>query len=1385
MQTPVAGLDGRELTLQTPPTGLSGRELTMQTPAAGLDGRELTLQTPATGLSGRELTLETPATGLSGRELTLETPATGLSGRELTLETPATGISGRELTMQQGATPTPATAGARPRTDHSLAGFKPRTGVGTSIAFDDAWHLQGRKGQHTGATWGDFELGGILGEGGMGAVYRAKQKSLKRRVAIKVLPPNLAADQRLLMRFQLEASTTSKLQTPHVVQVYAIGDHDGNHYYAMEYVEGKDLYDIIKERREAGKPLTPDEALGYILQAAKGLAEAGRHQIVHRDIKPPNMMVTKDGLLKIADFGIVKVLGEHQLTMTGQAVGTPAYVSPEQGRGDKEVDCRSDLYSLGVVFYELACDRKPFDGTTPNALIYQHCYEEPKLPKELNAAISDEIQAVILKCLQKKPENRYQSADDLVRDLEAIKAGSMLKSAIANYKLGTGADEAKREQMTWLQRNMLKVAAAALVVIGGGVAGGWYVYDKGQQEKLAAERQSMLGEKRIADERAAIQSILGEVAALPEGIAERVTAFAKLAKDGDADADVTAWRGKITAVGQLQQKLAPLESGLPAPAARVQGRADLEALQGKVGAEDATVQRFRKRLDELDAAEAGLRTRCAALDTADLRLAARTQYGGLVAELARYAPAEDPQLAKWNRTLAQFDAELNPLLERIAPLEADQQVTLAERQAYTPVLTRLAVYLDRDDPRLEAWRAKLSSAGDRVDRLRADIIAVLGSAQPDRISNPKRSQIADKLSDYEALAGGEDAQLKDWKTALAAAERAIAGSRERLAKALAASGDGLLPEPALPAFRRDLDQLAELAPEDADLGAWQRALRDTERAYETLRRDCAVLDPSAAGEVTLAAQRDLAPKVERLAAKQAVDAERADAWRARLAAEARRVDELRARLAAAFGAAAPVTDGMKQELQRLASDAGAADPDVRRWTAKKDRVEALAARLSALDEGRGVPDDVGALFAEMASLVGEKDPRLVAWQGKVQRIEQCRRDLAQLDRRAPFDAGEIAARLDELGRLAGTDDKRYLAWKAKADEVAGLKAELARLPALLAQSPEEQALSHERLRRLAGALVGPEDTAVRAAAARQQQLDGPPRPSWAVDEGRDRHGRWAEAEAAGVRFRLRWLPPAVALVGSPEDEARRDPDELRVQLRLARGFWVAETEATRALWRTAMGADPSRHRAADTDRLPVERVSHAQALALCERLRELARLPARLPLEAEWELAARAGSADPWWLPADAGPDAAGVGQVAWSADNAGGGPQPVASRLPNALGLYDLLGNVSEWTADAYAPYPTGGGEVAGAIAGGERTAVRGGSWGDPWWYCRAANRIPVRPEVTSAYVGLRLAADAEWGAAEDAGAAILAAAARGGGKTFEFGIGGWRVRVAQEGTK
>jgi formylglycine-generating enzyme required for sulfatase activity/tRNA A-37 threonylcarbamoyl transferase component Bud32 len=1392
-KTPAPEQDAGADPASTESTGLSGRELTMgaDAPPASLSGRELTMQTPSgDALSGRELTMQTPSgDALSGRELTMQTPSgDALSGRELTMQSPTPQpLSGRELTMQPpvaGSTPTPATMGGRPKT--GFTGGRPKTGSGTSVGFDDAWHLQGRKGPHTGAVWGDFELGGIIGEGGMGAVYRAKQMSLKRRVALKVLPPNLGADARLLQRFHLEAQTASKLVSPHVVQVYFIGEHDGNHFYAMEFVDGTDLYDVLKKARDENRLLTPDEACNFILQAAKGLAEAGRHGVVHRDIKPPNMMVTKDGLVKIADFGIVKVLGEHNLTLTGQAVGTPAYVSPEQGRGDREVDQRSDLYSLGVVFYELATGQKPFTGTTPNALIYQHCYDEPVLPKNHVSGISDEIQAVILRCLQKKPENRYQSADELVRDLEAIRTGSLLKSAIANYKLGTGADEAKREQMNFFQRHLLPIAAAAvLIVVGGGFGGYMWMTKSGEaarQAELAQLKRNQEAESKIARLRQTLAASLDNIAPLPDGVEASIDELANYAPAGSKDEDVVKWRTKVDEVRVLQTRLAPVDGGKLDLAARQAAKQDLEAYIGKVGGDDVAAGRWNKRLSELDAEEARLRAAGTSFEAIQLKKGDRDRLVPILTALALLVPVDDPQLSKWNARVKNFDAELARLRARIAPLDQKTSITERERVVYANALADLKGFIDENDEEFRRWNGKLEDARGRVATLREQIKSVVGDA-PELISKPKNDQIADKLAAYREAMGDEDPFAKDWLAAIAAAEKTVAGCRSRLATFVKEAGDPLLPAGVLGPFERDLTQLASLVHAgDADVLAWDQQLRDSRRTLDELRNELRVLEPSDPRPVTLAAQTDLGAKLARLASKGGVEPERADVYRQRLAAEGRRIATLRESLAA-FDKAEPVTAVMRTGLDQLIADVGGEDAEAQRWTAKLAKVDDLGHRIGAIDRKEPVPDDLDRLFVALEQLVGGNDPQLVAWRGKVLRINEARASLAVLDKRVTFDGPRIESGLATLAELIGTSDRAYLRWKAKANEVHAIKDEFARLPMQLAQSSEIQAASHARFRRLVE-LVGTEDADVVAAARRQQELDGPVRPSWAVDGGRDIYGLWMEAELPGGRLRFRYLPPARVQLGSPDNEAGRDADELSVTVLLPRAFWLAEVETPQAIYAAVVGRDPSRFPGRDPSLQPVERVGWDEAAACCVALAErVPGLSARLPLEAEWELAARAGSAAPWNLPAGAAADAEGVGKIAWTAENAGGSPKPSRGRLPNALGLYDMHGNLAEWVADTYGPWPTTTIVMTAPAAGGDRRVLRGGSWGEAWYQTRAANRIPVRADLRTAYAGFRIAVDVDWGGAAPDGAVVLARAQQDAGiKPLGFSLGGWRVKLERE---
>jgi serine/threonine-protein kinase len=274
---------------------------------------------------------------------------------------------------------------------------------------------------HEGAVWGDFQIGRLLGRGGMGAVYAGRQMSLDRPVAIKVLIGHLSDNEDFRKRFLLEARAAARINSPHVVQVYYAGTHELVDFFAMEFVEGTDLARRLKD----GWRPTPIECLQLMIQATRSLVALGEHKIVHRDIKPANFMFTTSGVVKLMDFGLVKMASEaHGLTQTGTVMGTVNYFSPEQGRGEV-CDQRTDIYALGVMFYELLTGKLPFTGGDATSVIYQHIHADPKPPKVHNPNVSEPYQSVVLKCLAKDAGDRYQTAKDLLDDLERMQRGEM------------------------------------------------------------------------------------------------------------------------------------------------------------------------------------------------------------------------------------------------------------------------------------------------------------------------------------------------------------------------------------------------------------------------------------------------------------------------------------------------------------------------------------------------------------------------------------------------------------------------------------------------------------------------------------------------------------------------------------------------------------------------------------------------------------------------------------------------------------------------------------------------------------------------------------------------------------------------------------------------
>ncbi|MFQ6008621.1 MAG: protein kinase [Candidatus Zixiibacteriota bacterium] len=263
-----------------------------------------------------------------------------------------------------------------------------------------------------GKTISHYKVLEKLGAGGMGVVYKAEDTRLKRCVVLKFLPPELTRDEEAKERFVNEAQAASALDHPNICTIYEIDEtKDGQMFIAMACYEGETLKSIIDNRR-----LMIEEAVGIAIQIAQGLAKAHEQGIVHRDIKPANIIVTKDGVVKILDFGLAKLTGVTQLTKTGTTLGTVAYMSPEQAQG-VTVDHRTDIWSLGVGLYQMVSGELPFRGEYEQAVIYSILNEEPEETSEIPA----NLQQIVAKALAKEPDERYQQMDDMLTDLSTLR----------------------------------------------------------------------------------------------------------------------------------------------------------------------------------------------------------------------------------------------------------------------------------------------------------------------------------------------------------------------------------------------------------------------------------------------------------------------------------------------------------------------------------------------------------------------------------------------------------------------------------------------------------------------------------------------------------------------------------------------------------------------------------------------------------------------------------------------------------------------------------------------------------------------------------------------------------------------------------------------------
>jgi serine/threonine-protein kinase len=298
-----------------------------------------------------------------------------------------------------------------------------------------------------GENVGPYRVIEQLGSGGMATVFKSYHASLDRYVAIKVLHPAFKADPQFFERFKREARIVAKLEHPNIIPVYDFNEHQGEPYLVMRFVEG----DTLKPKMK-GQPMPPTEVMRLIRPVCEALAYAHRQGVLHRDIKPSNIMVTKDESIFVTDFGLARMVEAGESTLSqDMMVGTPQYISPEQAQGIKDLDGRTDIYSLGVVLYEMLTGRVPFSADTPFATVHDHIYTPLPPPSSINPEIDPAIERMLLKALAKDPEDRYATANDLLEALETT-LGAQIARAPTVAKTTPAVSPAgqdKKKRMPW------------------------------------------------------------------------------------------------------------------------------------------------------------------------------------------------------------------------------------------------------------------------------------------------------------------------------------------------------------------------------------------------------------------------------------------------------------------------------------------------------------------------------------------------------------------------------------------------------------------------------------------------------------------------------------------------------------------------------------------------------------------------------------------------------------------------------------------------------------------------------------------------------------------------------------------------------------------------
>lgn len=318
-----------------------------------------------------------------------------------------------------------------------------------------------------------YRLQEKIGEGGMAVVYKGTDTLLGRTVAVKILRENLTGDNDLVRSFRREALSAANLTHPNIVNVYDVGQEDNLYYIVMEYIEGQTLKDLILEKGT----LSPSQVVSIAIQICEALEEAHKHNTVHRDIKPHNILITPEDRIKVADFGIARGVTTTTITYTSTIIGSVHYLSPEQASG-KPAEERSDIYSLGIVLYEMLTGKVPFSGENPVSVALKHIQEDVPFPAEINTEVSAELEEILMRAVEKNPADRYTSAKELKEDLKALEEQLKMNFSYHNKhnikgNNGRRAKNNSSQQKKKRRRVRMTIAFVSILILSGSIFAGY------------------------------------------------------------------------------------------------------------------------------------------------------------------------------------------------------------------------------------------------------------------------------------------------------------------------------------------------------------------------------------------------------------------------------------------------------------------------------------------------------------------------------------------------------------------------------------------------------------------------------------------------------------------------------------------------------------------------------------------------------------------------------------------------------------------------------------------------------------------------------------------------------------------------------------------------